>query len=86
MRRRARFDGERRAAAIDVVDGELVGAAIGAVVEGNLPVVGREARARRSVLRPDAQVVFLNADRVKAEAVFMLRPMAGCGCFAMSAM
>ena len=68
VRRGTGLNGERRAPAIDVIDGELVGTAIGTVVEGDLPVARREGRRRRSILSPDAQVVFLQADRVKAKA------------------
>ncbi len=63
----AGFDGERGDVVVDVINRELVGAAISAVVEGDLPVNCRERGRRRGILRFDPQVVFLQPNGVKAK-------------------
>ncbi len=67
MARRARLDGERRATASDVVDGELVGAAVGRVVEGDLPVVAGKRRRAAGINGSDPEIVLLDPDRVEPE-------------------
>jgi hypothetical protein len=55
--RRTGLDGERRPTAVDIVDGELVGAAVRRVIGGELPVIrGKTGRGAR-VLELDPQAM-----------------------------
>ena len=68
MRPGAGLDGEGDAVAADVGDRELRLAAVDAVVDRQFPVVARIGPRDRGVVELDPQVVFLQPDRIEAEA------------------